>query len=138
MAAARTIGVTVDRPWREVYEFAARPENFARWASGLGTSLEQVGGEWFAAGPEGRVKVRFTPRNDYGVLDHHVTLASGAEIYVPMRVIANGAASEVLITLFRLPEMSDAKFAADAEWIARDLGTLKAVLEGAERPGTAA
>ena len=34
--ACRMITVAVDRNWREVYDFAAIPENFARWAAGLG------------------------------------------------------------------------------------------------------
>jgi hypothetical protein len=52
------------------------------------------------------------------------------EIYVPLRVVANGdAGSEVLLTLFRRPGMSDEKFAADAEWVLSDLRKLKALLE---------
>jgi hypothetical protein len=31
----------------------------------------------------------------------------------------------------RQPEMDDARFAADADWVGRDLATLKRVLEGA-------
>ncbi len=46
-----------------------------------------------------------------------------------MRVVANGAGSEIIFTLFRLPGISDEKFAADAEWVRRDLNTLKALLE---------
>src|SRR2546430_8233611 len=34
-------------------------------------------------------------------------------IYIPMRVIANGAGSEVLFTLFRLPDTTDETFARD-------------------------
>lgn len=136
MLAARHISVTVDRSWREVYEFASRPENFPRWASGLGKSLEQIDGEWFAEGPEGRIQVRFTLRNDYGVLDHRVSLAPGVDIYIPMRVIANGDGSEVVLTLIRLPDVTDEQFASDAEWVERDLRALKALLEATERPGT--
>jgi hypothetical protein len=67
------------------------------------------------------MKVQFTGRNDFGVVDHFIYPAPGVEIYVPMRVIANGTGSEVIFTLFRLPEMSDEKFAEDAGWVARDL-----------------
>jgi hypothetical protein len=51
------------------------------------------------------------------------------EIYIPMRVIANGTGSEVIFTLFRLPEMSEEKFAEDVEWATRDLNALKILLE---------
>jgi hypothetical protein len=53
----------------------------------------------------------------------------GLEIYIPMRVISNGAGSEVLFTLFHLPDMSDEKFAADAEWVKRGLNAVKNLLE---------
>jgi len=105
------------------------PENFPRWASGLARSLKKANGEWIGDTPAGPVKIRFTARNDFGILDHHVAVSDGGEIYVPMRVIANGTGSEVMFTLFRLPDMSDEAFGRDAEWVARDLNALKALLE---------
>jgi hypothetical protein len=126
----RTISVSILRDWRAVYDFAQRPENFARWASGAAKSLRREGGEWVADGPDGRAVLRFAPRNDFGVLDHTVTLASGAEIHMPVRVVANGSGCEVMFTLFRQAGMTDAVFARDAEWVATDLAALKALLEG--------
>ncbi len=126
---ARTVSTAIRRDWREVYDFAQLPENFPRWASGVAKSLHREGDDWVAEAPEGPVRIRFTGRNDLGVLDHHVILASGAEIYIPLRVIANGTGAEVMLTLFRLPDMSDSVFARDAEWVARDLAVLKALLE---------
>jgi hypothetical protein len=131
MHEVRNIGISVDRPWRTVYQFASRPENLHLWASGLGTSLENIAGKWFIQGPEGRAEVRFSAPNSHGILDHHVVLPDGREIYVPLRVIANGEGSEVVFTLFRLPEMTDERFAGDAEWVERDLRTLKSLLEAA-------
>ena len=98
-------------------------------ASGLGSSLERTSeGEWVAETAEGRVTIRFSASNRFGVFT--VIPAPGVEIYVPLRVVANGdAGSEVLLTLFRQPGMSDEKFAADAEWVLRDLQKLKALLE---------
>jgi hypothetical protein len=46
-----------------------------------------------------------------------------------MRTVANGTGTEVLFTLFRVQGMSDEKFAADAQWVTRDLNALKALLE---------
>jgi len=127
---SRTITVRIARPPADVYDFTAAPENFPRWASGLAGSLKKVHGEWIADTPEGPVKARFTERNDFGILDHHVAVRPGVDIYIPMRVIANGTGSEVIFTLFRLPEMTDEVFARDAEWVARDLRALKTLLEG--------
>jgi hypothetical protein len=125
----RTISVSIRREWRAVYEFARRPENFARWASGAAKSLRREGDDWVADGPDGRAILRFAARNDFGVLDHWVTLASGAEISMPVRAVPNGGGCEVLFTLFRQPGMSDEMFARDAAWVAKDLAALKALLE---------
>ena len=128
---ALTLSVSIERNLSEVYAFASAPENFARWASGLGSSLEQASdGAWIAETPAGLATIRFSEPNAFGVLDHTVVPAPGMEIYVPLRVVANGdAGSEILLTLFRQPGMSDEKFAADAAWVLRDLRALKALLE---------
>jgi hypothetical protein len=126
---SRTLSVRINRDARDVYDFASFPENWPKWASGLGKSFRKVHGEWIAETPQGPVKVRFTMRNGFGVLDHHVKPGGGPEIYIPMRVIANGKGCEVLFTLFRQPGVSDEKFAEDAEWVMRDLTALKKLLE---------
>ncbi|MCL4501886.1 MAG: hypothetical protein M1438_08510 [Deltaproteobacteria bacterium] len=64
------------------------------------------------------------------MLDHYAIPESGPELYMPMRVAANGGGSEIIFTLFRQPNMSNEKFEADADWVARDLEALKALLEG--------
>ena len=126
---SRTLSVRINRTPQDVYDFASVPTNFPKWASGLGRSIERVNEEWIAETPHGPMKVRFTERNSFGVLDHYVTPEPGVEIYIPMRVIANGTGSELIFTLFRLSDMSDEKFAEDAEWVRRDLNALKRVLE---------
>jgi hypothetical protein len=126
------IQVVVARPWRDLYELIWRPETFPRWASGLAKSgLRPLDAVWWqAAGPEGPVRIRFTPHNEFGVMDHWVNPGQGAEIYVPMRVIANGPGALVEFTLFRQPGMTKEKFQADADWVARDLQALRAFAEG--------
>ena len=62
-------------------------------------------------------------------MDHWVDLGSGRVIYVPLRVIENENGADLLLTLFRRPEMTDAKFAEDGEWVKRDLLALKALAE---------
>jgi hypothetical protein len=126
---SRNLSVSINRNAKDVYSFVSVPENFPRWASGLGKSLKKVNGEWIAETPEGPVKVRFTERNEFGILDHWVSPKPGVQIYIPMRVIANGSGCELIFTLFRLPDMSDEQFVADAEWVMRDLTSLKILLE---------
>ncbi len=77
----------------------------------------------------GRVVVSFAPLNAFGVLDHHVTLPSGMTVYNPVRVISNEAGSEVVFTLRRQPQMSDADFARDAGMVADDLARLRTLME---------
>ncbi|MDR3707523.1 MAG: SRPBCC family protein [Capsulimonadaceae bacterium] len=134
---SRTISISIDRDWNEVYEAIWRPEDFPLWASGLSSSgLTPDGDVWKAQGPEGSIRIRFTAHNAYGVMDHYVdTGGEDGEVYIPLRVIRNGDGAEVMLTLFRQPEMSDTKFAADAKWVARDLQALKTlVTRGAKRP----
>jgi hypothetical protein len=79
--------------------------------------------------PDGPMRIRFAPQNDFGVLDHCVLLQNGVEVFNPMRVLANGAGSEVLFTVFQAATMSDEKFVEDVAMVEHDLRTLKSVLE---------
>jgi uncharacterized membrane protein len=126
---ARPITVSIARPADQVYAFAHKPESFPQWAAGLGARLTRDGDRWIAHRPDGDVQVRFSPRNGYGVLDHWVTLPDGAEISIPLRVVANGDGAEVTLTLFRTPGMDAARFERDQGMVANDLAKLKALLE---------
>ena len=126
MFEARSLNVYIRRPWREVYEALWRPQDFPRWASGLsGSSLEKHRDHWRAKGPEGPIRIRFTDHSLFGIMDHFVDVGTGEEIYMPMRIVANGAGAEALLTLFRQPDMAAEKFEADAEWVLRDLRALR-------------
>ena len=127
---ARTISVSVDRDWREVYDFASVPQNFPRWAAGLGTRFENAGAGWAAEDPDGRpIRIRFSPPNAFGVLDHTVVAADGTETRNAMRVVANGTGAEIMFTIVRTPQMTEEAFAADAAAVGRDLHALKALLQ---------
>jgi len=123
------ISVSIDRPADTVYEFTSNPENLPKWAAGLGDSIKNVDGDWIAESPMGRIKVKFADKNKFGVLDHDVTLPSGAKFYNPMRVFPNNDGSELIFTLYRQPDMSDQMFAEDADAVTRDLRKLKTLLE---------
>lgn len=135
MLEARHVSVSVDRPPREVYAFAADVGNLPRWAVGLGTSYRREGEVLVADGPLGTVQVRFVDRNDLGVLDHDVVLGPGRVVHNAMRVVPNGKGSEVTFVVLRQPGTSDAQLAADCAAVERDLRTLKALVEAAPRAG---
>ena len=98
----------------------------------------RVDGRWVAESPMGTVEVAFAARNEFGVLDHRVTLPDGQAVDNPMRVIPDGdAACDVVFTLRRREGMTDAEFAADSAAVEADLAALKRLLEaGEDRPGS--
>jgi hypothetical protein len=122
---SRTITVRIGRPFDQVYNFLADPANWNQWALGLGKSIRQSNHRsnhgsshgWIAESDGGTIEVEFTPRNRFGVVDHTVKRPSGAQVYVPMRLIVSGTGCELLFTLFREPQMSDQQFAADAAYV---------------------
>ncbi|MER5208261.1 SRPBCC family protein [Streptomyces sp. NPDC002825] len=129
---SRHLSVLIDRTAADVYAYASDPAHLPAWAHGLGESIEKVGDQWVAdSSPLGRVVVAFTPYNELGVLDHDVTLPSGETVHNPVRVIADGTASEVVFTLRRQPGTSDADFERDAATVTADLTRLKELLESA-------
>lgn len=129
MFKSQHISVSINRPPDQVYEFASNTENLPGWAAGFGGSIKNVNGDWIAKSPMGRVKVKFAEKNKFGILDHDVTLPSGAKFYNPMRVFPNNDGSELIFTLYRRPDMSDQMFDEDAEAVKRDLEKLKTLLE---------
>lgn len=130
---SRHISEYIERSADETYAYVSNPANLPQWAPGLGSSVEETGGQWFAETPEGRARFAFAPHNELGVLDHYLTLDSGEVIYVPMRVIPAEHGSEVIFTLRRRPGMTDAEFQADGDAVTADLGRLRRMLEsGAE------
>jgi hypothetical protein len=126
---AKIVHISIDRDWRDVYDFASKPENMPLWATGLASGLEPDGNDWVATGVLGDVRVSFLPPNEFGVLDHTVTIESGLRVYNALRVVPNGDGCEVMFTLLRLPGTTDEQFAADAAHIAKDLEILKGLME---------
>lgn len=138
MNRSETVSVTVQCDAVALYEMFWRPESFASWASGLSQAGLRPGadGRWQAEGPSGPVTLTFTDYNPFGVMDHWVDLGGGRVVYVPMRIVANGPGSEVALTLFQYPDMSDEVFQRDLDWVRRDLQTLQSAGEQGRRvPG---
>lgn len=132
---AKHISISIQRSPIEVYDFASLPENLPKWAAGLSQSkVVKSGDHWVVDSPMGRVEVRFAPQNRLGVIDHDVTLPSGQVVHNPLRILKNNDGSEVVFTLYRLPEMSDQNFDEDARRVIQDLQTLKSLLEKKTTP----
>src|SRR5712692_3283 len=110
----KTLTISIACPPGRVYAFASNPENLPQWAPAFVRSVRRSGREWIVETPAGPMGIRFVERNEFGVLDHYVRLATGVEILNPMRVVPNGVGSEVIFTLFQSPGMSDEQFGQDA------------------------
>jgi uncharacterized protein YndB with AHSA1/START domain len=128
-AESRHISVGIDRPFGDVYAYAADPAHLPAWAPGLCTAIEEVDGRWTAESGMGRIAIDFAPPNPFGVLDHDVTLSSGETFHNPMRVLPNGDTAEVVFTLRRQDGMTEADFERDAAAVHADLTTLKRIIE---------
>ena len=129
MNKSKTISTFIKSDPKTVYDFVSNLENLPRWASSTFPSIKEVNGEWVVETPNGRNKVMITEKNNFGILDHHVKLTSGVEVYVPMRVVKNGDGSEVLLTVFQAPEMTDDGYAKDIQTVEKDLNHLKTLIE---------
>jgi hypothetical protein len=127
---SRHISLVIGRSPADVYAFAADPDNLPRWAAGLAQSeVRRDGDRLVTRSPMGEVTFTFTPRNEYGVLDHDVTLPSGAVVTNPLRVLAHPEGAEVVFTLRQL-DLSDEAFDRDAAMVRADLERLRSLLEG--------
>jgi hypothetical protein len=127
---ARIIHISIARDWRQVYAFASKPDNMPLWASGLASGLKPDGDDWIAdGGPIGEVRARFAPANDFGVIDHAVTLEGGMRVDNALRIVPNGDGAEVMFTLLRQPGTDDESFDRDARHVQKDLQALKQLME---------
>jgi hypothetical protein len=126
---SRTLSLSIACPPERVYAYVRTPANLPEWLTSFCRSVRKSGDDWFIETTDGAIGIRFVPENEFGILDHSVTLPDGQEILNPMRVMANGTGSEVLFTLFQTLGMSDEQFAQDAGMVEADLRMLKSVLE---------
>jgi Polyketide cyclase / dehydrase and lipid transport len=124
------ISTSIERAAHDVYTFASNPRNLSAWASGLvHREVEFVDGVWLIDSPMGRVTVAFASLNQFGILDHEVTLPSGEVVANPMRVIPNGDGCDVVFTVRRRAGVDEAEFSADADAVAADLAALRSLMQ---------
>ena len=133
MTESRTVSISIKRRPEEVYGYLVDPTNFPKWSVFI-KEIKKKGSEWIATTPESTVRIRFTPKNEFRILDHYVTVSPQIQVYVPMRVLASPENdSEVIFTVFRLPGMSDEQYNDDIGMVLTDLAGLKRVLEDKEK-----
>lgn len=124
-----TLAISIDRPPAEVAAFVADVSKMPRWAGGLCKSVRRDSHGWRIDTGQGEAGFRFTGKTEEGILDHIVSLDSGLEVFIPLRVVPNQNGSEVLFTLFRLPGMTEERLQQDMAAVHTDLQQLKEALE---------
>lgn len=124
----KIISVSINKPAAEVYAFASNPENFPKWIAFI-KSMTRQGDIWLAETDLGNIQIRFVPNNEFGVIDHDVTLPDGETINNPMRVIPNKNGSEFIFTLFWRTNKTEKEFNEDAQAVTKDLQKLKQIME---------
>ena len=127
---AQTINVSINCPVARVYDFLADPLNLPTWLADIGPVIQHVeGSDWVAEAPAGRFTFRFCPRNSFGVLDFLVFREGDPLVPMPVRVVANGEGTELMMTVYERPGTSAVIHASEVQWIRADLSTLKSLLE---------
>ena len=124
-----TLSVSIDRPAVDVARFVADPRNLPQWAGGFCKAVNSDGDHWRVQTDEGEFGLRFMASVEHGVLDHVIEIADDLQVYVPMRVVPNGEGSEVLLTMFRQPAMTEHRWQTDLSLVRADLETLRTVME---------
>lgn len=124
------LSVSINRSVDDTYNFLSEPRNFSKWAPGFCLSIEETTTDntWKIQTSNGEAYATFVEKNKLGVVDHYVTMDK-VTVYIPLRVLANGSGSEVVFSLFKQPNMSDADLEKDKAAVEKDLQSLKALLE---------
>lgn len=131
MRRSHTITLHIDYPYADAYRFLADPLNFGAWAAVDKDSYRPLpNGDWEGMTSFGGLRhFRFTPVNDFGVLDHAVFVPGEPLLWTPMRVMPNEAGTDLAFTFYQRPGTNEAEFASAIEWVTTDFLTLKSLLE---------
>ncbi|KKB80550.1 hypothetical protein VW29_17250 [Devosia limi DSM 17137] len=130
MRRSHTITLQIDYAYDLAYRFLMEPRNFADWAAVDKESYRPLdNGDWAGDLPFGFRHFRFTPANDFGVLDHAIFVPGETPFYTSMRLMPNEAGTELVFTVYQRPGTEDALFASGVEWLRTDLLALKSLLE---------
>jgi hypothetical protein len=116
---SRSLSVHIERPASQVYEYFCQPQNLSRWSA-----------QWIGQTAPGPTRWHFSERNAFGVLDFALHPPRGASIYIQLRVAPNEGRCSLLLTLFGRAGMSEEECAAVAGRAARELLSVKLLLEG--------
>jgi len=130
---AEVVHVSILVPPQRVFDFLADVNNWKTWAPWVRAAKKDSDRDWTVDTDGGPIHLHFVEANSLGVLDHTVTLASGANIYNAMRVSPNGAGSELSMAVLHTPPATNQQFEQDVQAVRDDFARIKKVLESTER-----
>ena len=122
---AEVIHVSILAPPGQVTAFLVDVHNWMTWAPWIRSVHRSSDRGWTLTTDAGPLALRFVEQNALGVLDHEVTLASGATTLNSMRVLPNGSGSELIMVVFQSADVSADQFARDVEAVRDDLARIK-------------
>jgi hypothetical protein len=125
----KTITISINKPADKVFDYASKPDNFPMWVEFIKSIRKETENLWLAETALGNIKIQFVPKNEFGIIDHLVILPDNSTVSNPMRVIENGKGSEIVFTLFWMPNRTEEEFNQDAKLVEKDLKKLKTILE---------
>lgn len=118
---------------QDLVTFLRDMESWKSWAPWVQSVARLSANSWRVESDTGAMTFRFVEPNSLGVLDHDVTLESGATVFNAMRVVPNGDGSELVMIVFQRPQMSAEEFENDIQAVKADLERLKAAAEARSR-----
>lgn len=127
------VHTSIMAPPRNTAAFLGDVSEWKTWAPWVRTASRKSAREWTLETDAGRMTVNFVEPNALGVLDHHVTPESGLTVFNAMRIIANGAGSELVMVLFQHPTATLAEFERDVQAVRDDVVRLKSAAEQRSR-----
>ena len=139
MMETRTISTSIARPPREVATDLADPGRHPTWATEFfaGPGEELGEGVWRMKVPAmgGEALMRIDADIEAGIVDLYLApLDSEFGTPLPVRVVPNGAGSDVLFSLARMPGQTAQEFQDGVESMERELANLKTRLEDSVPP----
>jgi carbon monoxide dehydrogenase subunit G len=123
------VHISIPAPPKSVIAFLSDMEKWKTWAPWVHSVTRTSARDWSVETEAGRMNVHFVEPNSLGVLDHEVTLGSGMTVFNSMRVVPNGAGSELVMVVFQSPGVSTEQFDKDVQAVTDDLARLKVAAE---------
>ncbi|WP_316505390.1 hypothetical protein [Nitrosopumilus sp.] len=123
MTRSRTFSITVNKKTGDAFDAILQvPPKM------MPDAKLQEDGWWSFTGPHGKSRLKFNENKPLGILDHEY-VDEESKWNVPMRVISSGEFSEVVITLNKPDELTDAQFDQRMSEIGEMIISMKNIIE---------